>query len=108
MTSLFTTELEPFLYISGPYTIDEFSAYEYIGCKYLVVGMSSAGTVEVNEFMVIHDHTAAQLSNIITVSNKVPNVLTINAAYLRDHVRVSINGTVSLKIQVYKTLLKKL
>lgn len=104
MSTLFTTALEPFLHIVGQTSVlDEFYGYDYIGCKYMVVGISSSGTVEVNEFLVIHDFTSAQLSNIITTSNRSPTVMTFTTAFLRDHVRLTLTTTHSLKIRVYKT-----
>jgi len=105
MPSLFNSELEPFLYISGSYTLDEFSTTEWIGCKYMIVGISSSGISEITEFLVIHDYTSASLSNLIVTSNRKPNIMTFTAAVLRDHVRLTMTGTSSIKVKVYKTLI---
>lgn len=105
MPSLFNTDLEPFLYISGSYTLDEFDTTDYIGCKYIVVGISSSGISEINEFLVIHDYTTASLSNVIVTSNRKPSIMTFSAAVLRGHVRLTMTGTSSIKVKVYKTLI---
>jgi hypothetical protein len=106
MSRIFTTDIDPVLYISGTHTLDEWDAEDYLGAKYMIVGQSGAGIVEISEFLVVHDYTAAQVSNIITVGNRSPFIASFSAAYLRGFLRLTMVNTLPLKVRVYRTLIE--
>jgi hypothetical protein len=107
MSNIFTTDFEPQLYIPGTHTLDEIYALDYVGAKYMIVsvGTFNSGIVEVSEFLVIHDLSSAQVSNIITTGNRTPNVMSFAVYFLRDHLRLTMTNSAPLKSRLYRTLI---
>ena len=90
--------------------VDEFNADVYLGARLTATVTNEIGQIEINEFMIVHDGTAAYIRNLNTLNNISANtfisIFTVVLVRGFIQIKVTCSGNKN-QVRIFKLMFKK-